>query len=307
MHRHWAFITAICQQFDYWKDESVLAASIDRYQRFMQLKKEQLPPPPPPSPSPHSDQAVMMVTTATEEEEGGDALVPTVDIELVWQAHMSQAKKYDRFCRVLTTGRRIRHSYLAPWYRIALDDHVDSSGCCGTSAARDSAAASAVVKRVYAKTCRLWSQRFQERYANLPPEPPRLSRSKMLKYSLGNLVRRWLWQKKKEKKMLLPADIATPTAIVIGSPIHTAIRSAAERAVLCPHMMATHLLLLPEIIPTCPPSTPPPPPPAEGSEESATAPSTPTEDDEDGRHDGTTTSHLQGRIIAEAVGDNWSP
>ena len=302
MHRHWAFITAICQQFDYWKDESVLAASIDRYQRFMQLKKEQLPPPPPPSP-PHSDdgdQAVMMVTTVTEkeeEEEGGDALVPTVDIELVWQAHMSQAKKYDRYCRVLTTGRRIRHSYLAPWYRIALDDHVDSSGCCGTSAARDSAAASAVVKRVYAKTCRLWSQRFQERYANLPPEPFRLSRSKMLKYSLGDLVRRWLWQ----KKMLLPADIATPTAIVIGSPIHTAMRSA----VLCSDMMTTHLFLLPEIITTCPPSTPTPPPP-EGSE-SETAPSTPTEDDEDGRHDGTTTSHLQGRIIAEAVGDNWSP
>ena len=301
MHRHWAFITAICQQFDYWKDESVLAASIDRYQRFMQLKKEQLPPPPPPRPSPSpqsddGDHAVMMVTAVTEkeeEEEGGDALVPTVDIELVWQAHMSQAKKYDRYCRVLTTGRRIRHSYLAPWYRIALDDHVDSSGCCGTSAARDSAAASAVVQRVYAKTCRLWSQRFQERYANLPPEPPRLlpfrlSWSKMLKFSQGNL-------------MLLPADtdIATPTAIVIGSPIHTAMRSAVESAVPCPDM-TTHFLL-PEML------TPPPPLLASlKAEDGVTAPSTPTGDnDEDGSDDGTII-HLQGDI-AEAVGDNWSP
>ncbi|KDO31102.1 hypothetical protein SPRG_04241 [Saprolegnia parasitica CBS 223.65] len=83
MFRQLRFLETIGREIDYWSDPAVLRASIERYERFMALT----------SPSP---------------------LVPTVDIDLVWHAHLTQPKRYAHLER---TSALWQHAYNEPYTR----------------------------------------------------------------------------------------------------------------------------------------------------------------------------------------------
>ena len=236
-------------------------------------------------------------------------MVPTVDIELVWQTHMSQPKKYDRYCRVLTSGRRIRHSYRSPWYYTTLPtSNITSSS-------------SKVVKKIYSKTCELWSQRFHESYANLPPDrqqrsfPWRLSKllwSKLLTWTTtGRIARK---RCKKEMEVVV--------VVAIGCPVHTAIFASGG----CDVSASANPTDLPAAVPSSVetlvaltyPSSPTTTTPAcwrKTVDVTTTAPCTPDHDDDD-NDDGNDDDddvvkgdqieiHLQGRLAEEDDSDRW--
>ncbi|EQC27119.1 hypothetical protein SDRG_15020 [Saprolegnia diclina VS20] len=104
--RQLRFLETIGSAYDYWNDAAVLTASIERYERFMALT----------SPMP---------------------LVPTVDIDLVWHAHLTQPEHYARYCY------RVRGAVL---------DHNDSKRSLLQSLERTRA---------------LWQHAFNEPYTKL--------------------------------------------------------------------------------------------------------------------------------------------
>jgi len=64
------FVNKICCNYDYWCNEDVIDASINRYERFLNLAKV------------HSRKV----------------LDPTMDIDLVWHTHQTNHEDYVRYC-----------------------------------------------------------------------------------------------------------------------------------------------------------------------------------------------------------------
>eukprot|EP01037_Dinobryon_pediforme_P020387 gene20387-21001_t len=141
MFRHADFMRVICGNFSYWKKESVLTASVKRFQHFFALKKEQL-------------------KSSTRKSKD---LVPTIDIELVWQTFLSLPNHYERFCKVYTTGSVIHHNYDSLWYNLRDNRTFE-------------------LKKCYAKTCLLWSEHYHESYATAQPDYIAWQRHHFLKH-----------------------------------------------------------------------------------------------------------------------------
>jgi len=80
MYRQLSFVNKICSNYEYWTNKEVIAASVARYYKFVQL-------------------------IACHR---GKTLVPTLDIDLVWHAHQTDPVNY---CKYTTSvmGRILNH------------------------------------------------------------------------------------------------------------------------------------------------------------------------------------------------------
>ena len=80
MYRQLSFVNKICSNFEYWSNKDVIAASVERYFKFIQLIASHR----------------------------GKTLVPTMDIDLVWHAHQTDPISYCQMCWAVL-GRILNH------------------------------------------------------------------------------------------------------------------------------------------------------------------------------------------------------
>ena len=129
MYGYMDFMNVICDNIDYWNQENVLATAIDRYEKFMHLKKQQL------------------LQQQKDANYKIKPLMPTIDIELVWQAHLSSPENYQRYCRGLCNGLIDHHSN-----EFTINNTISSIP---------------QLRKTFARTCLLWAKTHKTEYSSL--------------------------------------------------------------------------------------------------------------------------------------------
>ncbi|CAM9417476.1 unnamed protein product, partial [Heterosigma akashiwo] len=117
MYRQLLFISKVCPGMDYWTNDSVISTSIQRYNKFLAVLRRENSN----SRNPH-------------------ALVPTIDIDIVWHTHQTQPVYMQDTLRLL--GRHLDH-----------DDTIPGKS----------------LMEGFANTCMIWARKFKEPYSTHTP------------------------------------------------------------------------------------------------------------------------------------------